>query len=147
MSTHSRIGIENPDGTVTSIYCHFDGYLNGVGRMLQLHYKDRSKVVELISVGNISYLESEVTPPPNKKHTFNSPLPGYTVAYHRDRGDDFSQKQHPTTTQFLQVTRSPNGLTIFAYLFTQENEWYVSQGVQEMDVRKIHVQLLNDIIK
>jgi hypothetical protein len=26
MSTRSRIGIENQDGTTTSIYCHFDGY-------------------------------------------------------------------------------------------------------------------------
>lgn len=147
MSTHSRIGMENPDGSVTSIYCNFDGYLNGVGRMLQLHYKDRSKVVELISVGNISCLESEIVPPPDKRHTFSSPLPGYTVAYHRERGDDFSQKHHPSTTQFLQVARSPTGLINFVYLFTQENEWYVAQGNQVMDDRKIPVQLLNAIIK
>jgi hypothetical protein len=27
MATRSRIAIENQDGTVTSIYCHFDGYI------------------------------------------------------------------------------------------------------------------------
>jgi hypothetical protein len=27
MSTRSRIGIENQDGTTTSIYCHFDGMI------------------------------------------------------------------------------------------------------------------------
>jgi len=35
MATRSRIAIENQDGTVTSIYCHFDGYLSGVGKLLK----------------------------------------------------------------------------------------------------------------
>jgi hypothetical protein len=37
MSTRSRIGIhlENQDGTTTSIYCHFDGMIDGVGAVLQ----------------------------------------------------------------------------------------------------------------
>jgi hypothetical protein len=42
MSTRSRIAIENHHGTVTSIYCHFDGYLEGVGKKLFNHY-DREK--------------------------------------------------------------------------------------------------------
>jgi hypothetical protein len=30
MSTRSRIAIENQNGSVTSVYCHFDGYISGV---------------------------------------------------------------------------------------------------------------------
>ena len=39
MSTRCRIGIENKNGTITSIYCHHDGYLEGVGEILVNHYK------------------------------------------------------------------------------------------------------------
>jgi hypothetical protein len=31
MATRSRIAIENQDGTVQSIYCHFDGYVRWCG--------------------------------------------------------------------------------------------------------------------
>lgn len=34
MSTRSRIGMINPYGSVSSIYCHFDGYPEGVGKTL-----------------------------------------------------------------------------------------------------------------
>lgn len=56
MSTRSRIGIQNKDGSIESIYCHFDGYYEGVGRMLVENYTDESTVRELISLGNLSSL-------------------------------------------------------------------------------------------
>jgi hypothetical protein len=37
MSTRSRIAIENQNGSVTSVYCHFDGYISGVGKTLEKH--------------------------------------------------------------------------------------------------------------
>ena len=148
MATRSRIGIENPDGTVTSIYCHFDGYPNGVGKTLYIHYVDRSKVEDLISVGNISYLEAEVMPPANKKHSFNEPLPGYTVAYHRDRGEEFSQRLHPSTSEFLQIPKAVGARVDFVYLYTQSGEWYVSKNIQSIsiDARKVTIQLLENAI-
>jgi hypothetical protein len=32
MATRSNIAIENQDRTVSSIYCHFDGYIDEVGK-------------------------------------------------------------------------------------------------------------------
>jgi len=72
MATRSRIAIENQDGTVQSIYCHFDGYVDGVGKRLFNHY-DREKLKKLIELGDISSLGES---------TEN------TVAYARDRGED-----------------------------------------------------------
>ena len=72
MATRSRIAIENQDGTVQSIYCHFDGYIDGVGTTLFTHY-DREKLKSLIELGDISSLGES---------TEN------TVAYARDRGED-----------------------------------------------------------
>jgi hypothetical protein len=34
MSTRSRIAVEVEDGKVLSVYCHSDGYLDGVGKAL-----------------------------------------------------------------------------------------------------------------
>ena len=79
MATRSRIAIENQDGTVTSIYCHFDGYLDGVGKKLFNHY-DREKTEKLIELGDISVLGES---------TLN------TIAYHRDRNEDLYFKTFP----------------------------------------------------
>ena len=72
MSTRSRIAIENESGIVNSIYCHFDGYISGVGKTLFNHY-DKEKLQKLIELGDISSLgESTID----------------TEAYCRDRGED-----------------------------------------------------------
>jgi hypothetical protein len=42
MSTRSRIAIENQNGSVTSIYCHFDGYISGVGKTIKRIYTQSS---------------------------------------------------------------------------------------------------------
>lgn len=48
MSTRCFIGIQNKDKTITSIYCHHDGYIQGgVGEILFNHYKDEDKIRKL----------------------------------------------------------------------------------------------------
>ena len=49
MSTRSNIAIENRDGSITSLYCHYDGYLSNNGKILAEHYSDPKKVRELFS--------------------------------------------------------------------------------------------------
>lgn len=56
MSTHSRIGIENPNGTITAVYCHFDGFVANNGTILRDHYFNVTKINELIEMGNLSSL-------------------------------------------------------------------------------------------
>jgi len=62
MSTRSRVGIVSPDGTVTSIYCHFDGYWgeNGIGYTLRDHYKGEAKVRKLMAGGDTSNIDPEL---------------------------------------------------------------------------------------
>ena len=60
MSTRCRIGIENKDGTITSIYCHHDGYVEGgVGETLVRHYQDEEKIRKLLDLGDMSSLGTE----------------------------------------------------------------------------------------
>ena len=85
MSTRSRIGIINADKTVSSIYCHFDGYPQGVGQTLLNHFTTKHQVQKLIDLGDISFLRRSTERPLG--HSFSRPAPECTVAYGRDRGE------------------------------------------------------------
>jgi len=99
MSTRSNIGILNTDGTIDFIYCHFDGYVEGVGAILHEHYLDESKVRELIALGDISSLDVRVQPR-GKGHSFSDREAGTTTAYGRDRGEPWENIQPCKTEPF-----------------------------------------------
>lgn len=87
MGTRSTITAKCSDGVFRTVYCNFDGYKTGVGKMLKEHYTDLKKLEELLKLGPICTLAQEITCPPG--HTYKTPVDGYTVAFVRDRGDDF----------------------------------------------------------
>lgn len=59
MSTRSRIAVQGYDGGYKSIYCHFDGYIDGVGEMLFKNYRNMEKLQKLMALGDISSLGKE----------------------------------------------------------------------------------------
>lgn len=59
MGTPCMIGKRNQDGTITAIYCNFDGYPTGVGLTLAAHYTDPMKVDRLLELGDIWSLGNE----------------------------------------------------------------------------------------
>lgn len=134
MATRSTIAMENPDGSVTSIYCHWDGYPENNGQILLDHYSDPKKVKALIALGSISSLGDQVAPPKGSRHSFNSPIPGVTVAYHRDRGEAMSRGKHKKVADFFN-----SDFEEFGYLFTQEGEWLVKSWRGEMPVPVAYV--------
>ena len=84
MATRSTIARENADGTFTSIYCHWDGYPENNGRILVNHYQDECKIDQLIKLGDLSSLESEI----GSKHDFDDDShENWCKAYGRDRGE------------------------------------------------------------
>jgi hypothetical protein len=134
MSTRSRIGMEFTDenGThmVKSIYCHFDGYPEGVGQKLMDHYQDREKVEQLIELGDISYIAPNVTP--SGPHSFDEPERGVVVAYHRDRGEEyFAPRVDASVDRFVK-----SDIEEFGYLFTEEGEWLVAVGSHDSSWRE-----------
>lgn len=72
MATRSTISKVNNDGTITSIYCHWDGYYSNNGKLLLENYNEEKKLDELLSLGSLSSLEKDTKT---------------TVAYYRDRGE------------------------------------------------------------
>lgn len=101
MGTRSMIAIENPHSkAVKSIYCHWDGYLQHNGSLLEKHYSNSPKVNNLIALGDLSSLRPEI----GEKHEFSrldTTLPeeeyerlygDMCTYYTRDRGEDAPYK-------------------------------------------------------
>lgn len=87
MGTSSAIGMKMEDGTVMAVRCNWDGYPQGVGRILAGFYRDRSKVEQLLALGFLSSLDEKVAPEQGMAHSWQHPQPGVTVAYRRDRNE------------------------------------------------------------
>ena len=104
MGTRSFIGIEMPSGSILAIYCHWDGYPEGVGKTLLENYTDREKIMELLRLGDISSLSS---------------TPEYTEAYHRDKGEEL----HPA--RILTIDDMINCWAEYCYKFTLDGHWEV----------------------
>lgn len=117
MSTHSAI-ITKIDNKYHGIYCHWDGYPDGVGKILKTHYQDSDKIHRLIDLGDISILGERVEP--IGKHSYDTPEHGTTVAYHRDRGEDLQFSVGETIKDVLQYID-------YDYYYVWENgSWYVN---------------------
>ena len=98
MGTRSMIAIQNPyNKTVRAVYCHWDGYLEHNGAILQKHYAASPKVNNLIALGDLSSLRAEI----GEKHAFSQfevakdEVEAFKAAtenmctfYTRDRGED-----------------------------------------------------------
>ena len=85
MATRSTIAVVHEDGTVSQIYCHWDGYLGHNGLLLVENYNNLLAAEFLISKGSLSSLGERVTP--TAFHTFEMPQDGVCVYYNRDRGE------------------------------------------------------------
>ena len=123
MATRSRIAIENKNGTVSSVYCHWDGYPDHNGSLLLNHYRGRKKVQDLINLGSISSLSENLIPNEGEDHTFQNPAPNTVVAYCRDRGEALSIDSHASRNCFLK-----SDVEEYGYLFTLEGTWLLVDG-------------------
>jgi hypothetical protein len=57
MATRSAIAIfDKEKNIIKSIYCHYDGYLEGVGEILKENYNNLEIINKLIELGDIPFL-------------------------------------------------------------------------------------------
>lgn len=76
MSTRSFICKYDTDKKAyRAIYCHFDGYVKGVGAMLDANYDTESKIDALLDLGDISSLEPTVEE--TRKNAYKNSKPRY----------------------------------------------------------------------
>ena len=109
MATRSVIGVMYGD-VCKSIYCHWDGYLEGVGATLMENY-GRVGASELIACGNISNLAASVEE---------------THFYNRDRGEpDQEFLTANTFDEFLE--QWSDSWVEYMYIMGTDEQWYVVQ--------------------
>lgn len=106
MSTHSYIGIQTNDGSIRAIYCHFDGYLNGVGAELVSQFSTQTLAEALIEDGDCRF--------PGDPYKNRS----------GENWDTIKPKQHDDLEGFLQGKGRHAGH--YAYLFIND-EWFLVQ--------------------
>ena len=123
MGTRSRIAIIKKDGSIRSIYCHWDGYLEHNGVILLNYYDTEEKVNKLIDLGALSSLERT--------------LDG-TVSYHKWRGEELRVEEFKNIAEFFDYMYY--SWEEYAYIF-KDNEWYVSIDDLE-DYDCYHTRLL-----
>ena len=91
MATRATIAKMEKDGSgIKAIYLHSDGYLEHAGRILDEHYRDESKVDELIALGDLSAIDKNIG---NKIEFGNYKLRAENeqcVSYCRDRGEKYA---------------------------------------------------------
>ena len=61
MGTRGRIGLALGPDQIISVYCHYDNYIQGTGRILRDKFTTKEQVQELIDGGDMSCLESTQT--------------------------------------------------------------------------------------
>ena len=129
MGTKSLIAIETNDRTFEAIYCHFDGYPDGVGKILLDHYQDPQKVKKLISLGDLSSLGPEI----GEEHDFDDHDPAMCNFYGRDRGEDeVSATKSENMNELIEDAK--NCFASYLYVFKQNNKWYwtvISRGMKK----------------
>lgn len=57
MSTRSMIAVQDADGACYAIYCHFDGYVSHMGKMLTTYFNDDESVADLIINGELRSID------------------------------------------------------------------------------------------
>jgi len=111
MATRSRIGIMLPDESVLSVYHHYDGYPEWLGRILKTHYNSREKATELIDGGDMSCCWTD-TPFDN-----DGTPSEYGPNYYSQRGEDCPPRHDANKYDYLADGEE------YAYIFTLDDEW------------------------
>lgn len=144
MSTISRIAMKQDDNTYKSIYCHSDGYLEHNGVILYTYYKDKSKVEDLIKLGDISKLGKEVSPDSSKPHNFKERQDDVTVAYHRDRGEKFHSKDFLTREELIKYSIKSSENILYVY---EDSVWKYIDTMHKNYDSVIEHNLKQELIK
>lgn len=133
MGTRSTIAVQHANGSVSQVYCHWDGYLEGVGKTLLQYYNTQELAEALVDHGAISSLYPRMEPV--GEHSFNNPEHGTTIFYCRDRGEELRVNAYLDTIDFLENMQQEE----YDYLFSNgvwqlvENSTPVSTLLEQLE--------------
>ena len=117
MATRSTISIINNDNTITSVYCHWDGYIAYNGKLLLLFYNNEAQVRALLEMGNISILDKTINKPEDIINSGDKN--GFTIFYGRDRCE-----KNTESITFKNLADFKQHFEEYNYVF-YKNKWHL----------------------
>ena len=105
MGTRSTIAMEYADGTIGQVYCHWDGYLDHNGKILQNYFTDPFKVRELLDGGDMSSLSETVA----------------GCSFYSERGETCPQRMYKDFAEFRKEAQGEE----YNYILRRDGRWYV----------------------
>ena len=128
MGTRSTIAIEFADQSVSQVYCHWDGYLDHNGDILNTHYRDPFKVRALLDLGDFSSLCDTVEETAETAYS--------------QRGEDCGARRYMNVDEYFDccqqeeydyILRNVNGVAVwFVRCYATNNLWVELHEAEEM---------------
>tara|TARA_R110001599_G_scaffold117645_1_gene286191 strand:- start:864 stop:1229 length:366 start_codon:yes stop_codon:yes gene_type:complete len=116
MATRSSIAIEEPNGNIYGIYCHWDG--DSIGEILKKHYTNADIVRALIDQGDASAIRETIEK---------------SVFYMRDKGESLAQTEpthEPNFGSFMECYCAE-----YNYLFI-DGEWRTFTEYEALQIKR-----------
>ena len=133
MATRSRIGIELKDGSILSVYHHWDGYPEWLGKTLKEQYNSREKASELIDGGDMSSAWTNERWGDVNEYggQMKEETAEYGPQYYSQRGEDCPPRLDADLCEYL----LPDNSEEFAYVF-RNGEW-ICYNMNQFDDSKL----------
>ena len=150
MGTHSRIGVMHGD-KVKSVYCHWDGYLEHNGQVLEQYY-DSAKANNLVALGDMSTLRPQIGEkhafsqfdlPPEEVEAYKELTRDWCTFYGRDRGEVSVWKVANTFEEFLDQA---DGCGAEFYYIMKDGVWYVGTTYENTHPLSKRLTLLSEAL-
>jgi len=151
MGTHSRIGVMHGD-KVKSVYCHWDGYLEHNGQVLEQYY-DSAKANNLVALGDMSTLRPQIGEkhafsqfdlPPEEVEAYKELTRDWCTFYGRDRGEVSVWKVANTFEEFLDQAE---GCGAEFYYIMKDGVWYVGTTYENTHPLSKRLTLLSEALE
>jgi hypothetical protein len=151
MGTHSRIGVMHGD-KVKSVYCHWDGYLEHNGQVLEQYY-DSAKANNLVALGDMSTLRPQIGEkhafsqfdlPPEEVEAYKELTRDWCTFYGRDRGEVSVWKVANTFEEFLEQA---DGCGAEYYYIMKDGVWYCGTTYENTHPLSKRLTLLSEALE
>ena len=151
MGTHSRIDVMHGD-KVKSVYCHWDGYLEHNGQVLEQYY-DSAKANNLVALGDMSTLRPQIGEkhafsqfdlPPEEVEAYKELTRDWCTFYGRDRGEVSVWKVANTFEEFLDQA---DGCGAEFYYIMKDGVWYVGTTYENTHPLSKRLTLLSEALE
>ncbi len=127
MATRSTIALEFADGSVSQVYCHWDGYLSGVGAELVNDYSNPFELQKVIDQGDMSCIGEPYT---DRGESYED-----TKARRFQNFDEYTAECQQEEYDY--ILRPVNGkATWFVRCYATGSEWFTIEEARKMEAEE-----------